>query len=193
MNINDIKNLRNQTGASIKHCKKCLEQAKGDLKLAIELLRRKGAEIAEKKSSRQTGEGIIGCYLHSNSKLASLVKLYCETDFVARNKEFQNLAKDLAMHITAMNPKYLTPEDVPEKIKDKEKAIEKEKLIKEKKPEKIIEKILQGKLNKFFQKVCLVKQPFVKDDKKTIETLIKEKIQRLGENIEIGEFIRMEL
>lgn len=192
-NLEVIKKLRQQTGASIKHCHECLEEASGDFDKAVVLLRKKGVEIANKKSARQTSEGAIGAYVHSNNKLATLVSLKCETDFVARNALFTELASDLAMQVAAMNPEYLTPEDVPEKVINKEKEIEVEKLKKEGKPEDIMEKILEGKINKFFQRACLIKQTFVKDDKKTIEELIQEKIQKLGENIEIGEFVRLEL
>jgi elongation factor Ts len=193
MNLDQIKQLRQQTGAGINDCQECLKQAQGDFAKAIELLRKRGVQIAHKKSERQTTEGTIGYYIHSNGKLASVVKVRCETDFVAKNKEFQELAKDLAMHITAMNPEYKSENDVPQEVKDKEKEIEAEKLKTEGKPKEIIEKILQGKLRKFYEQVCLLNQPFVRDDKKSIEDLIKEKIQKLGENIEIGEFVRMEL
>lgn len=192
-NLKEIKQLREMTGAGINDCKKCLEEARGDFNKAIELLRKKGAEIAHKKSFRKTGEGAIGCYVHSNQKIAALVKIKCETDFVARNSEFQELAKDLAMQITAMNPLYKSEDDVPEQIKNKEKEIETEKLKTQNKPATIIDKILEGKLRKFYEQVCLLNQPFVRDDKKSIDDLIKEKIQKLGENIEVGEFVRMEL
>lgn len=191
--LEKIKQLRERTGAGINDCKKCLDKSGDDFNKAIELLRKKGVHVAHKKSSRQTGEGAIGCYVHSNGKIATLVKVKCETDFVARNGEFQELIKDLAMHITAMSPLYKSENDVPEQVKDKEKEIEVEKLKAQGKPAEIIDKILQGKLRKFYEQVCLLNQLFVKDDKKTINDLIKEKIQKLGENIEVGEFVRMEL
>ena len=194
MNIEQIKQLRQQTGAGIIACQECLKEAQGDFAKALELLRKRGVQIAHNKSSRETGEGTIGCYVHSNGKFASLVKIKCETDFVARNQEFQELAKDLAMHITAMNPLYKSEDNVPEDVKEKEKEIEREKLKTEgDKPEEMITKILEGKLRKYYQQVCLLKQPFVRDDKKSVEGLIKEKIQKLGENIEISEFVRFEL
>lgn len=192
MNLEQIKQLREQTGAGINDCKKCLEESGNDFNKAIELLRKKGVEVAYKKSSRETGEGAIGCYVHSNGKIAALVKVKCETDFVARNKEFQELIKDLAMHITAMNPLYKSANDVPEQVKNKEKEIEAEKLKTQGKPAEIIDKILEGKLRKFYEQVCLLNQPFVRDDKKSVDDLIKEKIQKLGENIEVGEFVRFE-
>lgn len=192
-NLEQIKQLREQTGAGINDCKKCLEESVNNFNKAIELLRKKGMEFAYKKSSREIREGAIGCYVHSNGKIAALVKVKCETDFVARNNEFQELIKDLAMQTAAMNPLYRSPEDVPDEVKNKEKEIETEKLKKEGKPENIIPKILEGKLQKFYSQVCLLKQPFVRDDKKSVDDLIKEKIQKLGENIEIGEFVRFEL
>ena len=193
MNLDQIKQLRQQTGAGINDCQESLKQAQGDFNKAIELLRKKGAQIAHKKSARETSEGVIGYYIHGNNKVASLVKVKCETDFVAKNREFQELAKDLAMHITAMNPLYKSEDDVPQEVKNKEKEIEAEKLKAQNKPADIIEKILQGKLRKFYEQVCLLNQSFVRDDKKSVQDLIKEKIQKLGENIEIGDFVRFEL
>lgn len=193
MNLDLLKELRHKTGASVKHCHECLREAGGDFDKAIVLLRKKGAEIADKKNARETSEGAIGAYLHSNNKIAALVSVKCETDFVARNEEFIGLSKDLAMHVAAMNPQYLSPDNVPAEVIDKEKEIEQEKLSREGKPSEMIEKILEGKINKFFSQVCLLKQPFVKDDKITIEQLIQQKIQKLGEKIEAAEFVRMEL
>lgn len=193
MDINQIKLLRDQMGASVSDCKDCLEKAKGDFNKAVELLRKKGAEIALKKSGRETDEGTIGSYLHSNGKLASLVIVKCETDFVAKNDEFQNLARDLAMQVAAMNPLYKSQKEVPVEVKEKEIGIQREKLRQEGKPENMVDRILEGKLEKFYSQVCLFQQPFIKDDKKTIDELIKERIQKLGENIEVGEFVRLEL
>ena len=192
-NLDIIKKLRLQTGASIKHCNECLAEAGKNFDKAVELLRKKGVEIANKKSCRATAEGTIGSYVHSNGKIATLVTLKCETDFVAKNEVFKDLAKDLAMHTAAMNPEYLSPDNVPEEIIIKEREIEAEKLKAEGKHEDIIEKILEGKIKKFFEQVCLLKQAFVKEDKKSIEELLQEKIQKLGENIEIGRFVRLEL
>jgi elongation factor Ts len=193
MDIIQIKQLRDQTGASVSDCKECLEMAKGDFNKAVELLRKKGAEIARKKSGRETTEGTIGSYLHSNGKLASFVVVKCETDFVAKNDEFQNLARDLAMQVAAMNPLYTSPSDVPDEVNEKEKEIEREKLQKEGKPQGMIEQILQGKLEKFYSQVCLLNQPFIKENKKTIQEIIREKVLKLGENIDVREFVRLEL
>lgn len=159
MNIDLIKELRDETGASIALCRECLEETGGDLSRAKEILRKKGVEIATKKSSRATGEGTIGVYLHTNAKIAAAVTLRCETDFVARNEEFRQLAKDLAMHVVAMQPLYRAREDVPAEVKEKE--------------------------------TCLMEQPFVKDDTRSVKEVIREKIQKLGENIEVGEFVRL--
>lgn len=186
-----IKKLRDETGAGISDCKEAFEASKDDLVKAKEILRKKGVEIAAKKSSRQTGEGAIGVYLHTNGKLAALVSLRSETDFVARNSEFQELAKDIAMHIAAMQPLYRAPKDVPSEVKEKEKEIEAAKLAKEGKPAHIVDTILEGKLRKYYETVCLLKQPFVKDDTRSVESVIQEKIQKLGENIEVGEFMRI--
>lgn len=193
MNLNQIKQLREQTGASIADCKDCLEKAGGNFAEALELVRRKGADIARKKSSRTTSEGFIGSYVHLNGRIASFVAVRCETDFVARNKEFRELAKNIAMQVAAMNPLYLSPESIPEEVNEKEKRAERENLQKDNKPEQVIEQIVEGKLKKFYSRVCLLNQPFIKDDKRTIDDLIKENIQKLGENIEIGEFVRLEL
>lgn len=193
LNLDQIKQLRDQTGASVGDCKVCLDQAGGDLNKAVEFLRKRGAEIAHKKSSRETGEGTIGYYIHSNGKIASLVVLKCESDFVALNPEFVELAKDLAMQVAALNPRYLNPESVPAEVLAKEREIEQEKMAAEHKPPEILEKILNGKLEKFYSVACLTRQPFIKDDKRTITDLMQEKIQKLGENIIIREFIRLEL
>jgi elongation factor Ts len=193
MNLEQIKELRNKTGASIALCKSCLEESSGDFQKATALLRKRGVAIANKKASRATAEGRIGSYIHSNAKIAALVALYCETDFVARNEEFIQLSKDLAMQIAAMNPLYKTEADVPQEVIAKEEEIERERLKNEDKGEAIIGQIIEGRLRKFYETVCLMKQPFVKDDTIAIESLIDEKIQKLGENIIVGEFIRFEL
>lgn len=169
--------------------KKALSESSGDEEEAIEILRKSGQKIAAKKQDRLTGQGLIGSYVHSNGKVASLVEVNCETDFVARNMEFRELIHDLAMQVAATNPLYLKPEDVPEDVLEKEKEIARESLKKEGKPKEIIEKIVQGKINKFYQEFCLLKQLFIKDDKKTVEQLVTEKIAKLGENIQIKRFV----
>ncbi|TSC96336.1 MAG: elongation factor T [Parcubacteria group bacterium Athens1014_10] len=188
-----IKQLREKTGAAILDCKNALEQAGGDIDKAIEILRKQGQKIVEKKSSRTVKEGLIGSYMHSNNKIASLIEVNCETDFVARNEEFKKLVHNLAMQVVAANPKYLSLEDIPAKEIEKEKEIYKEQLLKEGKPENMLDKIMQGKLQKYYQEVCLLKQPFIKEDKITIEELIKQAIAKLGENIQVKRFVKFSL
>ncbi len=191
--LGQVKKLREKTGAGVVDVKKALEEAKGDEEKAIEILRKKGQDKALKKSDREAKEGVITAYVHSNNKVGSLVKVYCETDFVAKNSEFRDLAKDIAMHITAMDPRFLKPEDVSSDLIKKEREIWAERLKKEKKPKDIIGKILEGKEKKFREEVSLLSQPFIKNPDITIEKIIAEKIGKMGENIQIGEFIRYEL
>lgn len=197
-----VKQLREKIGASVLDCQKALEETKGDLSKAEEILRKKGQKIVASKSQRTTKAGILGVYLHSNEKIAAIVEVNCETDFVARNSEFKELAHDLAMQVAATNPSYLKPEDVPVEVLEKEKEIYRAEIKssfakatedKKKKPAPIIEKIIQGKLEKFYQANCLMKQSFIKDDKITIEDLVKAKIAKLGENIQVKRFIRFEV
>jgi len=191
--LEKIKKIREKTGAGIVDVKKALEEASGDEPKAIEILRKKGQEKALKKSERTAQEGVIMAYVHSNGKVGAMVKLYCETDFVARTEEFKQLATDIAMHITAMNPKYLKPEDVPEELLEKERDIWTAQLEGEKKPKEIMEKIMEGKEKKLRQDLALLTQPFVKNPDENVEELINEKITKTGENIRIGEFSRLEL
>jgi len=173
--------------------KKALEEAGGDETKAIEVLRKKGQEKALKKTERTTQEGVVVSYIHSNSRVGAIVKLLCETDFVARNEEFKQLAQEIAMHITAMNPKYIKPEEVEEAVVSYEKEIWTEQLKNEGKPEKLISNILIGKEKKFREELALLSQPYIKNPDQTIEELIKEKIGKIGENIQVGEFRRLEL
>jgi elongation factor Ts len=191
--INEIKKIREKTGAGMVDIKKALLESRGDENKAIEILRKKGQEKALKKSERSTQEGVIGSYVHSNSRLGAMVKLLCETDFVARNVEFKELATDLAMHIAAMNPGYINPEDVPIELVEKEKEIWTEQLKNEGKPEKLIANILVGKEKKFREEMALVSQNFVKNPDQKVGDLIAEKIGKIGENIKIGQFSRLEL
>jgi elongation factor Ts len=191
--LEKIKTLRERTGAGIVEVKKALEEAAGDENKAIEILRKRGQEKANKKSERTTQEGIVASYVHSNGKVGAMVKLYCETDFVARNDEFKALASDLAMHVTAMNPKYIKPEDVPQEVIEKEKEIWMAQMEGEKKPQEIMEKIMLGKEKKLREELALLTQPFVKDPDRTISALVTEMISKIGENIQVGEFTRLEL
>jgi elongation factor Ts len=191
--LKQIKELREKTGAGIVEVKKALQESEGDQEKAIEILRKKGQDKALKKSDREAKEGIIGYYVHSNEKVAAMIKVFCETDFVARNEEFQLFAKDIAMHITAMNPQYLSPEDVSEELVVKEREIWKEQLASEGKPENIMSKIMEGKEKKFRAEVALLTQPFVKNPEITVEQLLTDTIAKIGENIQLGEFVRFEL
>jgi elongation factor Ts len=188
-----VKDLRGRTGASIMECRNALSESKGDIEKAIEYLRKRGKERAAKKADRITAEGVIASYVHSNRKVAAMVEVFCETDFVAKNSEFQELAHDLAMHIAASNPKYLSLEKIdPKDKKDFEKFV-REDLASEKKPADIMEKIVEGKVKKHFEEISFLAQPFVKNPDITVEDLIKEKISKIGENIQIGNFARFEI
>ncbi len=188
-----IKEIREETGAGVVDIKKALDESKGDKEQAKKILRQKGLEKASKKKSREAKEGLIGFYLHSDGKQGAMVKIYCETDFVARNNEFQQLAKDLAMQVAAMNPIALDKKNVPEKIIAEKKEFWLKELINDKKPKEIQEKILKGKENKLRSEKALLSQKFIKNPEKTVEVLIQEKIAKLGENIEVGEFVKMEI
>ncbi len=188
-----VKQLRQATGAGILDCRKALEEADGDLERAAEILREWGIAKAAKKMGREAREGIIGTYVHMGGKMAGMVELNCETDFVARTPEFQQLAHDLAMQVVAARPQYLSRKDVPTEVIEREKEILRAQLADSGKPEHIIDRIIEGKLNKWFEEVCLLEQPFIKDEDKTIEELLKEHIARLGENIVIRRFARFEV
>jgi len=188
-----IKKIREKTGAGVLDAKKALDESEGDEEKAVEILRKKGYDKAFKKASREAKEGIVVSYIHSNKKIGSLVKLYCETDFVARNSEFQELGKDIAMQVAAMNPLVIKPEDISQEIIEKEKSIWIAQLKQEGKTDELIEKILVGKEKKFREENALLTQPFVKNPDSTIEGLITEKISKTGENIQLGEFVRLEL
>ena len=191
--MNDlIKKLREQTGAGVMDIKKALVEAKNNEEKAIEILRKQGQKIAAKKNAERVAkEGLIEAYVHNNGKVASLVMLSCETDFVARNSKFKELAHDLAMQVAAMNPQYLSADKIPAAALEKEREIIRESMADEKKPKEVVEKIIDGKLQKFFAEFCLLEQPFIKDDKKTVKELIDEKIAKLGEKIEVKKIARL--
>jgi elongation factor Ts len=190
--IDEIKNLRQQTGVSLALCKKALEEEK-DINKAKELLRKWGQDLAGKRSGRSTGQGIIDAYIHANKKIGALVDLRCETDFVAKNKDFQELAHELCLHIAAANPLYISPEGLPAEVLKKEKEIYKEQMAKEKKSAKEMEKIIEGKLEKYKKEACLLSQLYIKDETKAIQDLINEYIAKLGENITVERFERFEI
>jgi elongation factor Ts len=187
-----VKELREKTGAGMMDCKKALAECGGDFTKAEEYLRKKGITAAGKKAGRVAAEGLIGSYVHSG-KIGVIVEVNCETDFVARNDDFQQLVKDLAMHIAAANPTYVRREEVAIDQLEKEREIEREQLRAQKKPEAIWEKILTGKVEKFYERVCLVDQPFVKDDKKKIKDIITEAVAKIGENITVRRFARFQV
>lgn len=188
-----VKKLREKTGIGILECKNAITEANGDIEKAIEILRKKGFEKAKSKASRVTNQGVIGSYIHANKKIGILVEVKCETDFVTKNEDFLSLVKEISLQIAAMNPLYISEKDVPEEVVEKEKEIYREQLKKSGKPDNIIEKIIAGKLKKFFSEVCLLHQKFFKNEKVTIENLITEIIHKIGENIVIKRFIRYQL
>lgn len=188
-----VKELREKTGLGMMDCKKALQETNGDMDQAVEYLRKKGALKAAKREGRATSEGVISSYIHMNAKIGVMVELNCESDFVAKTDDFAALAKDICMHIAASSPSWVTPEDVPSEIVDKEKEIYMTQAKEEGKPEKIWEKIAEGKLKKFYSENCLVEQPFIKDTDKTIDALLKETIAKLGENINVKRFARFEV
>ena len=188
----DIASLRNKTGLPMMECKAALEEANGDEDKACEILRKKGFAKAAKKAERETKSGLIETYVH-DGKIGVLLEVLTETDFVAKNEEFKQFAHDVALHIAAMNPKYVSKDNVPEEDVLREKAILIEQVKAEGKPENIAEKIVEGKLNKYFEEICLLSQPFIKDQDKTIGTLLTDLIAKIGENIQISRFARFEL
>lgn len=191
--MEQIKALREKTGAGIVEVKKALETSGGDEEGAIKILRERGAAKAVKKTDREAKEGVVAIYLHSNGRVGAMVKLFCETDFVARNDEFQALGRDLAMHVTAMNPSVVSPEEVSDEAVESERLIWIEQLKQEGKPEELAEKILIGKEKKFREETALLSQPFVKDPSKTVRDLLSESVQKIGENIQVGSFVRYEI
>lgn len=193
MDMQKLKMLREQTGVGIADCKVALEESGGDMESAVKALRERGKLKAFQKSERTATEGIIGTYVHANGKIASSVVLQCETDFVARSDAFQKLARDLAMHVTSENPQYLSPEDIPQDVLAQEREFLSSQLRSEGKPEELIEKILPGKLQKYFEATCLLEQFFIKDEEKKIKELLSLAVLQLGENIHIREFHRIAL
>jgi len=188
-----IQQLRDKTGLGMMDCKKALVAADGDIDKAIEELRKKGAAIAQKRAGKATAEGLVHAYIHPGSQLGVLIEINCETDFVARLDDIRQFAQDMCMQIAALKPSFLAPEDVDPKFLEKEKEILREQLAASGKPTNVVDQILAGKLNKIYSEVCLLKQPYVKDDKKTIEDVIKDLIARTGENIKIKKFARFEV
>ncbi|MFH1581811.1 MAG: translation elongation factor Ts [Pseudomonadota bacterium] len=188
-----VKQLREKTGAGIMDCKEALAECDGDIRKSIDFLRKKGLATASKRSGRVMSEGVIKSYIHTGSKLGVLVEINCETDFVAKNDDFIEFAKNIAMHIAATNPVGIKPEDVPEEIINKEKEIYRAQAIETGKPENIVDKITEGKLQKFYKDNCLMSQAYVRDPNITIEDLLNSLIAKIGENITIKRFVRFQV
>jgi elongation factor Ts len=188
-----VKELRQVTGAGVLDCRKALEASAGDLKSAAAALREKGLAAAAKRAGRQASDGRVEAYVHPGNRVAVLLELNCETDFVARTDDFKTLAHDLALHIAFAAPRYLTREDVPGEVVERERAKYRAQALEEGKPERIVDRIIEGRLEKFYQQVSLMEQPFVRDEEKTIQELITDAIAKLGENIIMRRFVRYQL
>ncbi|HEA64756.1 MAG TPA: translation elongation factor Ts [Candidatus Aminicenantes bacterium] len=188
-----VKELRQRTGIGVMECKKALKESKGDIEKAIVILRKKGYARAKDKMSRDTAEGIVSSYIHLNGTIGVLIEVNCESDFVSRNDEFKELVKNIAIHIAASAPEYLSSEDIPLEVLEEEKEIIREQFKDSKKPPEIIEKIVQGKIGKFNKEVCLLDQPYIKEDKISIKELVTSHVAKFGENIRIKKFARFEL
>ena len=193
INASIVKQLREKTGAGMMDCKKALVEVGGDMEKAVDFLRKKGLATAQKRAGRAMSEGMIQSYIHMTGKLGVLVEVNCETDFVAKNEDFQEFAKNIAMHIAASNPLGIKPEDVPEEIIENEKSIYRAQAIEMGKPENILDKIVEGKLKKFYQENCLLNQPFVRDPDMSIADLMNDLIAKIGENITIKRFVRYQI
>jgi elongation factor Ts len=192
MEISDemVKKLREQTGAGMMDCKKALGEANGDFEKAVTVLREKGVAVAAKREARTASEGVIGCYIHTGNQIGVMLELNCETAPVAKTDEFQDLAKDIAMHISWSNPDYMKREDVPQDVIEKEREVHKQWAIKEGKPENVLDRIVEGRMKEFYSRVCLLEQPFIKDEDHTIQDVIHTVVAKLGEKISIARFIR---
>ncbi len=188
-----VKDLRQRTGAGVVDCKIALQESKGDIERAIDFLRRKGLATAAKKAGRIATEGLISSYIHAGGKMGVLVEVNCETDFVAKTEDFQTFAKNIAMHIAAANPQYIRREDVPQEVLEKEKEIYRTQALEAGKPPKVVEKIVEGKMERFFSEVCLLEQIYIKDSDLTIKELVDSMVAKLGENITIRRFARFQL
>lgn len=188
-----VKELREKTGAGMMDCKKALQSADGDLKKAMNWLREKGLAKAEKRTGREASEGMIGSYIHMNGKIGVMVEINCETDFVAKSDKFQEFAKNISMQIAASSPICVQSEDLPSELVEQEKTIYANQAKEEGKPAQVIEKIVEGRLKKYYKEVCLMQQPFIKDDSLTIQDLLNELIAVLGEKIQVRRFVRMQV
>jgi len=193
VNAGQVRELREKTGAGFMDCKRALAESGADLEKAVVYLREKGLAAAAKRSARAASEGVVGSYIHAGGKIGVLVEVNCETDFVARTQEFQNLVKDLAMQVAAANPRYVRPEEVSQEVIDAERSIYRVQASESGKPAPVIEKIIDGKVEKFLSDVCLLQQPFIKEPQRTVGQLITDAIAQLGENIVVRRFARFQL
>ncbi len=188
-----VKELRAKTNSGMMDCKEALAASGGDLEKAVEYLRKKGLSAATKRSSRTTKDGMVEAYIHMGGKIGVMVEVNCETDFVAKTDNFKAMVRDIAMHIAAANPTYLSPEDIPQDVMERERGIYRDQVLASGKPEKVVDKIIDGKVNKFYEEVCLLNQKFVKDMDITVQTLINNMIANTGENIVVRRFTRFQL
>ena len=189
----DVKKLRERTGAGMMDCKNALTEANGDLEDAVANLRKKGIAVAAKREGKAASEGIVVAYIHAGDQIGVLVEVDCETDFVARTDEFKDFGRELCMQIAAQQPSWVAPEDVPADALDRERDILKEQALAEGKPENIVEKMVEGRLNKFYENHCLIKQPYIRDDSKTIDDLLSDLLARTGEKVVIRRFVRYQV
>ncbi len=185
-----VKELREKSGAGIMDCKEALKEANGQVEAAMDVLRKRGLSKAAKRADRTTGEGLVGSYIHAGGKIGVLVEVNCETDFVAKTEIFQQLVKDLAMHVAASNPLYVSRDQVPEEVVEKEREIFLSQAREEGKPEKVLDRIVEGRVEKYFEEVCLVDQPYIRDTDRTVQEHIVEAVAQLGENIVVRHFAR---
>jgi elongation factor Ts len=188
-----VKQLRERTGAGFMECKKALTEANGNLEEAETVLRKRGIAVAQKKAGREANEGLVGTYIHTGGKLGVLVEVNCESDFVARTDDFQQLVHDIAMHIAAADPRFIRKEDVSEEDIAREKDIQRGRALQEGKPEKVVDKIVEGRMGKFYEEICLYEQPFVKDNSVTVKELITNLIAKLGENVVVSRMARFKV
>ncbi len=193
VNAEQVKELRDKTGAGFMDCKQALVDANGDMQQAVDALRKKGIDVAMKREGRSADEGTIASYVHAGSQIGVLLDLRCETDFVARTDEFREVARELGMQVAAMAPGWVSPEDVPEEVLDHERTVLKEQALAEGKPEHIVEKMVEGRLAKFFEENCLIKQPFLRDDSITVEDRINDLVSACGEKVVIQRFVRFQI
>jgi len=193
VNAEQVKQLRDKTGAGFMDCKNALSEAEGNMERAIDLLRQKGIDVALSREGKAAEEGIIASYVHAGNQIGVLVDLRCETDFVARTDEFREFGRDLAMQVAAMEPRWIAPEDVPCEALDHEREVLRQQALEEGKPEHIVEKMVEGRLHKFYENECLLKQPFIRDDSVTIEDKLNELITQCGERVVVARFVRYQV